>query len=69
MSSNEANELKIIVETLRQMIDMLLVYGKECLCNQCIVSADSLRLIMYTRSNIFVAHKRSLHILFLCLLT
>lgn len=44
MSSNEANELKIIIETLHQMIDMLLILGKECLCNQCIVSADSLRL-------------------------
>lgn len=37
------------------MIDMLLVLGKECLCIQCIVSADSLRLD--TRSNIFVAQK------------
>lgn len=44
MSLNEANELKIILETLRQMIDMLLVLGKECHCNQCIVSADGLGL-------------------------
>lgn len=45
MSLNEANELKIIVETLCHMIDMLLVLGKECHCNQCIVSADSSRLV------------------------
>lgn len=61
MSSNEANELKIIVEMLRQMIDMLLVLGKECLCNQCIVSADGLREQ--------AAQKLSLDILFLCLRT
>lgn len=42
MSLNETNELKITVEMLRQMIDILLVLGKDCLCNQCIVSADSL---------------------------
>lgn len=44
MSLNEANELKIIVEALRQMIDMFFVLGKECRCNQCIVGTDNLRL-------------------------
>lgn len=48
MSSNEANELKIIVETLCQMIDMFFVLGKECLCNQCVVTADDLRLPLCT---------------------
>lgn len=43
MSSNGANELKITVEMLRQMMDMSLVH--ERLCNQCIVSADSLSLV------------------------
>lgn len=37
MSLNEANELKITVEMLCQMIDILLVLGKECLCNRCMV--------------------------------
>lgn len=42
MSLSEANELKIMVKTLHQMIDMLHVFEKEFFCNQCIVSADTL---------------------------
>lgn len=56
MSSNGANELKITVEMLRQMMDMSLVH--KCLCNQCIVSADSLSLVK-TRGNVFVVVKLS----------
>lgn len=44
MSLSEANELKITVEMLRQMVDMSLVLGKGCLCNQCIDSADGVKL-------------------------
>lgn len=69
MSLNEANELKIMVETLCQMIDMLFVHRKECLCNQCIVVADGLRLVMFTGGNIFAAQKLSQNVLFLCILT
>lgn len=45
MSLNEANELKITVEMLRQMMDMSLVLGKKCFFNQCVVSADGLSLV------------------------
>lgn len=37
MSSNEANELKTILDTLCGMIDTLLVLVKEFPCNQSIV--------------------------------
>lgn len=60
MSLNEANELKITVEMLRQMMDMSPVLGKECFFNQCIVSAGGL-----TKSMFFVDIKLSLNILLL----
>lgn len=44
MSLNEANELKITVEMLRQMMNMSPVPKKECLYNRCAVSADGWRL-------------------------
>lgn len=53
MSLNEANELKIIVETWRQMINMFFVLGKECRCNQCVVSADKFKGFQ-CEQNIFV---------------
>lgn len=62
MGSNEANELKITAETLRQMMDMLLVLGRGRLCNQCVVSADSLNPLW--KKNVSAAAKLSRNVSF-----